>query len=359
VKSSGRTPLNLADPVAMAVVRARLTGIPLVVSSVMSLLARQGQPADEVNRAGLLPLVAVVSMGLLGVAVLLTRGRLGDRGFLGSLVLFQLLLLCLGWSVQRAGGQMPTAILLIGPTTTAAVFCSKKWHVGVQVLTATAVAGALAFQQHPTLAAATGEAGGHVFSYAVLAFTVHWLRERAVQSLVAAQRGEITDPLTGLTNRRGLEQLAGQTWRQTALARRPVAVIVVDIDHFKRVNDTLGHAAGDALLCSVARSLETGVRERDIVTRLGGEEFVVVAEIEPADAVVLAERLRARVERDVHPITVSVGVLELVPDPGADEDVTPAIWHAVNEADEALFEAKSSGRNRVVSAVHGGPPPHG
>lgn len=155
----------------------------------------------------------------------------------------------------------------------------------------------------------------------------------------------ITDPLTGLVNRRGaLEAMR----RETARARRherPICIAFIDVDHFKAVNDTYGHAVGDKVLVALADVLTSSVRREDVVARWGGEEILVVlpdATLEQARQ--LAERAREAVASMLHDglpsVTVSVGVAEL----GVEAD---AIDASLAEADARLYEAKSAGRNRV------------
>lgn len=159
-----------------------------------------------------------------------------------------------------------------------------------------------------------------------------------------------TDPLTGLANRRNtlgeLEALA----RAGRVDLAPV-VLLGDIDHFKRINDECGHDVGDQVLVAVAAVLRSSLREADIVSRWGGEEFLVLLPSTRAgEAGELAERLRARVEalvfmgRDSRlvPVTISIGAATLAP-----QD-TGAAW--LRRADEALYRAKDAGRNRCVMA---------
>lgn len=171
--------------------------------------------------------------------------------------------------------------------------------------------------------------------------------------LVAAQRHlAITDGLTGLRTRR-VFVLALKT--ETARARRAgtqVGILAIDVDHFKVVNDSHGHAAGDEVLREVARRLRTHCRASDIVARIGGEEFAVLAPATDSDTLAgLAERLR----RAVHatPVTanhrtistsVSIGAA-LYPADAADGE------GALQAADQALYAAKRSGRNRLVTAA--------
>lgn len=160
-----------------------------------------------------------------------------------------------------------------------------------------------------------------------------------------------TDALTGLRNRRHVEEYLAKL---TSLARRyvePIAVLVIDIDHFKSVNDTHGHDAGDAVLREVASRMLGSVRLEDMVGRWGGEEFLVVLpNTAEQGAAELAERLRQVVadtpcrldDGDAVQVTISVGcAANLIDDAG----------RLVRSADTAMYEAKQTGRDRVVVAA--------
>lgn len=159
----------------------------------------------------------------------------------------------------------------------------------------------------------------------------------------------IRDPLTGLFNRRYMEEAIEREPRFTARPDYPIGVIMLDIDHFKTINDTYGHAAGDAVLRRVGRLLLTSVRAEDIVCRYGGEEFVLVLPRAPVEvARARAEQIRAHVSeiyiehngRPLPPITISAGVA-LVP------HHAPSVGEALRVADWALYQAKRNGRNQV------------
>jgi diguanylate cyclase (GGDEF)-like protein len=149
-----------------------------------------------------------------------------------------------------------------------------------------------------------------------------------------------TDPLTGVSNRRAMDDALTS---MTAMKHRYqviFSIVIVDIDHFKSVNDQRGHVAGDQVLQAVAKLMDEMARETDIVTRYGGEEFVVLMpQTELSGACVLAERIRSAVERKLT-LTVSVGAAEAL-DGESPEDL-------LRRADAALYLAKSCGRNRVA-----------
>ncbi len=162
------------------------------------------------------------------------------------------------------------------------------------------------------------------------------------------QRLAITDGLTGLYNRRHFLELAGREFERSRRYDRPLSAILLDIDHFKRVNDTHGHAVGDEVLQALAARFRENVRDIDLLTRYGGEEFaVLLPESDLAAARQAAERLRQSVaetpiETAAGPlsVTISLGVALVAPD--CQDPAT-----LLRLADEALYKAKNAGRNRV------------
>ncbi|MCK9903022.1 diguanylate cyclase [Frankia sp. Cpl3] len=158
-----------------------------------------------------------------------------------------------------------------------------------------------------------------------------------------------SDCLTGLPNRRRFLELAQARLQQCRWNGQPFAVLMIDIDRFKQVNDTFGHATGDEVLATVAASIRATLRAGDIVGRIGGEEIAVITDYDPPD---LAERLRQtiaalafRTARGTLGVTVSVGTAQLAP-------VDTTLADVLDRADCALYAAKNSGRNRVVDAPH-------
>ncbi len=158
------------------------------------------------------------------------------------------------------------------------------------------------------------------------------------------------DPLTGLANRRVFEVSLSREIDRVARNGDPALLLALDIDHFKRVNDTHGHAAGDQVLRSVATALLESVRPMDVVARIGGEEFAIILPNCPSPfGETVAERIRRRIERE--PVTVGPG--EAIPvsisigGAFAPQWVrsTPAIW--LERADQQLYLAKAQGRNLV------------
>jgi diguanylate cyclase (GGDEF)-like protein len=157
------------------------------------------------------------------------------------------------------------------------------------------------------------------------------------------------DELTGLCNRRNFIELAEIELSRSRRKSAPTSLTMLDIDHFKLVNDHFGHAVGDRALVEIARAMKETLRVSDISARLGGEEFVVLLpETNMEGALAVTERLRERVGRAEIPvgdgrlakITVSAGIAELLPTEGLDA--------LLKRADDALYLAKERGRNRTV-----------
>ncbi len=159
------------------------------------------------------------------------------------------------------------------------------------------------------------------------------------------------DSLTGLLNRRAIEYLLDREMQRLQRFGEQFSLLIVDIDHFKRINDRLGHAAGDAVLCAIAQTLQAHAREVDRVARFGGEEFCVLLPHTLHDGAVLAaERLREAINQVCIPwgdetiaVTISTGMATA-------ENPAETLSALMRRADEALYQAKTDGRNRVVAA---------
>ena len=180
---------------------------------------------------------------------------------------------------------------------------------------------------------------------------------RHAQLFEAQEENALTDELTGLPNRRALAQRFLQETQRARRQHHSIAFLMIDLDHFKQVNDTYGHLDGDAVLAELAQILVTGARESDVCARYGGEEFgLILHETTESGARVLAERIRAKVAAATFPgglkLTISVGVA------ATDE---PALFtELIDRADQALYVAKQGGRNqvRVADMTAPAPRPH-
>lgn len=209
------------------------------------------------------------------------------------------------------------------------------------------------YTQSATVAPVPGEDGQPVRFVAVMRdVTAAKQRQQELQWLAA------TDSLTGLPNRRHMVETVERELERTRRHRQPLSLLVLDIDHFKTVNDTHGHAAGDAVLCALADTCRGLLRVVDVPARMGGEEFVILLPQTPiAGAVEVAERLRRSVASmavpleggDTVSITVSIGIAGTTEDgPGMDEGgAVSGFDRLMALADQALYRAKGEGRNRV------------
>ena len=178
------------------------------------------------------------------------------------------------------------------------------------------------------------------------------LQQELVRAREALRFEAMHDPLTGLLNRRAVIRMLEQELTRAGRTGSPISVALIDLDRFKSINDTHGHAIGDAVLVSTARSLEQAVRGYDHVGRLGGEELVVVLpDCTEDDAVNVAERLRMLLR--LSPVSTPAGLVSFTASFGvaSSEHVGGGDPHAlVDAADAALYRAKNKGRDRVERA---------
>ena len=185
-----------------------------------------------------------------------------------------------------------------------------------------------------------------VGTLALAAAVIQTLRRRIALLLERLSQAALSDPLTGLRNRRGFEERFVAEVGRARRSGSALSVLVGDLDHFKLVNDRLGHPAGDAALVRTGDLLREAVRDADLVARTGGEEFaLILPDTRQAGAYMLAERLRAKVERafagEAVPVTISFGLAAFPNHGDSGEELAAA-------ADRALYAAKELGRNRTV-----------
>ncbi|GAB7191721.1 GGDEF domain-containing protein [Kineococcus sp. NUM-3379] len=292
-------------------------GWSCVVLGVVTLLVARDLPAGVLS--------ALTLPGVVGIANYAVNGQQTSTAT-GGAVLFVQLVLQLGLLRSRRETWVQLVVLL-------AVYAGFLLGAGAD-------------------AAEVGQALGTVgLSLALLAHAVTWLRARLDFLLVELRLQATVDPLTGVLNRNGLAR-AGEAWRaEHGAAGQQAALLLLDVDHFKRVNDTAGHVAGDAVLARLGEVLRAGVPRGANVARLGGEEFLVVLpRARERQALFVAEELRVAASKagggDLPAFTVSVGV--------AAGHVVDDVDELYRRADGALYRAKANGRDRVELCT-GGP----
>ncbi len=189
----------------------------------------------------------------------------------------------------------------------------------------------------------------HAAVLVITALAVFLLRRRAEDLLARTWELSRTDDLTRLPNRRQLTERAPALVGRAARGHEMLAVLVLDVDRFKQVNDEHGHAVGDDVLRAVGAALLAEVRVDEIAARTGGEEVVVVACVpDVAEATLLAQRLQSAVRGCASPVAVTCSLGLAVARPPAGVDPTAWLWHRVGVADGAMYRAKRGGRDRLV-----------
>jgi diguanylate cyclase (GGDEF)-like protein len=332
-------------------VAALLLAVLLVTGGAMGLvnLVLEGVVREGPGRRAY---VATMAACLLLAVPLLVRRRIGRWQTFGLVLLGDLVhvvvALCSEDPVRYA-----TPLMLLFPALVAAWFL-RPWMLAVNMVAVPLAVLVALWSSYPDPVGLAVQVGVNAGLLDLVAVAVHVLRRRERRLLAAAEALTLRDPLTGLANRRHLVEQAPRTWRQARREGLQVAAMVIDLDHFKQVNDVHGHAVGDAVLQSVARALAATVRPSDLLARLGGEELVVVGLVgDPREAGRLGERLRLAVAAartgDGHAVTASIGIALTRPVDG--EDAAAALWWLLDRADAAMYEAKQAGRDRVAGFI--------
>lgn len=192
-----------------------------------------------------------------------------------------------------------------------------------------------------------GQAGNSVADarlYETLEEQVEERTNKLKIALVELERLASTDKLTGIYNRRKLDEVAKHEVERAKRNRQSLSLLILDIDFFKKVNDTWGHPVGDEILSEVSRVVQASIRSTDILARWGGEEFVILApETSLPDARAIGERIRAAIKAHRFPtvehLTASLGVAEYKPG--------DTLGSLIKRADDALYQAKRAGRDGV------------
>jgi diguanylate cyclase (GGDEF)-like protein len=291
--------------------------------------------------------MALVITAALPLAI---RKRAGRWHTFGLVLLGDLVYVVVVFSMEDPV-RYTTPLMLMFPAFVAAWFLGP-WELGSHMVLTTVACLVTLQHSYDDVAVLAVQVGSNAGMLNAGALGIFVLRRRVQRLLVATQDLTRLDPLTGLFNRRFLVEQAPRLWRQARRDGTRVAALVLDLDHFKRLNDAYGHAAGDAVLQEVAGALSAAVRPSDILARTGGEELVVLGLVsDPDEAAHLAERLRSAVAAARtaagHAVTASIGIALTRPTDG--ESATDGLWRLVDRADAAMYEAKQQGRDRVVA----------
>ncbi len=289
--------------------------------------------------------IGAPSGSLIMVNRILTFLEERSRPFL--LVLALLLVAAFGLVDLASGPEISVYIVYLVPIALAA------WYVGQRAGTFVAISAALAW-----LWADWGS--GHLYSHPAIPFwndAMHLLAFLAFGYLVRSFRDALhvvqmqatRDPLTGLLNKRAFSEAAERERQRSRRYQHPLALLFFDLDHFKTVNDTLGHAAGDAVLRRVASVMKASLRETDLSARVGGDEFAALLVESGPDttgqaAADLGKRLLAAMAEMDSPVTFSIGVVSF---PRAPDSIDAM----VSAADQLMYQVKSEGRNAVRHVV--------
>lgn len=321
---------------ALALVGAVVAWVGALVGAIVVVL-----PGAPLARPELV-FAAAAGAAVLGAALALARARAGQAGLHAAVFVGTLLgtLGVLGWGSEHAFGPLGYAWVVVAAFVFFPAWQSLLHVASVAVVYALAMVfdrGGVAWNAWFATVTALAGAGA----------IVTLARIRATALLQQLEEAAGRDPLTGLANRRSLQDAFDIELERARRTGRPLAVLLVDIDHFKRVNDRCGHQCGDEVLRTLARVLQASKRGFDLAARHGGEEFVLLApDCDEHGAYMLAERLRTAVERafadhQAGPVTVSIGA--------AVHPVHGQTFEALlNAADEAMYAAKKLGRNRTV-----------
>jgi diguanylate cyclase (GGDEF)-like protein len=288
--------------------------------------------------------LAPLAVGFCGFAVADRFMKTSPRPGLWIAGAWGALPLLIAAAVVATGGPTSPAVmwLALPAVTLGARFEPRGMAIGTVYILALLLVSTVAVDP-----AGAADHSQSLIAAAALVLSAVILSGALVESDRAHRRRSTLDPLTGLYNRNALEQKLGELDGQPSSEAEGLshALLLCDLDHFKRVNDQLGHAAGDAVLQDVAYTMRAALRAGDSIYRVGGEEILVVLPgAAEADALEIAERLRHEVSerRPVGvPVTVSIGVAVSKPGPVDTDDL-------VARADTALYSAKAGGRDRVV-----------
>ena len=305
----------------------------------------------SLDPATIRPHWAAIFLSVLGCSALIALAcwrwgaRWSDGTVLGVLVMIDLLVLLSVVASQDRVAAMLNLILLVPVSLFAAVSLDAPYP-RCQEAIAVAGFGAATVLIAPTVLFWVTTTALPTTALIACTETALAQRRHLDRTLQALEQQSITDPLTGLLNRRGM---TSRLFGPSGLPTRHITVLVLDIDHFKAINDAYGHITGDEVLRTVGKGLLRETRGDDIAVRIGGEEFVVVTPANPEDARQLAERLRESAMEWMTAWSGTLSVGGVTAELPHAEDLTPERPAGlIEDADRCLYEAKRAGRNRVV-----------
>lgn len=253
----------------------------------------------------------------------------------------------IAYALSATPGAGDGAVLYMWPVLWTTFFFGRRG--AISIVASVGVAHAITLLVLPAASSYPGRWVDVMISVSVVAVVILTLVHRNDLLLRQLEDEARTDALTGLLNRRGFEERASPELARARREDRPVALVMFDIDYFKRINDELGHEIGDRVLTRIGALLPAQARDIDVVARFGGEEFVVLLPgCADYDAEVFAERVRGALAADDHAglptVRVSAGILSAIA-PTNIEDM-------LHGADSALYSAKRAGRDRTVIFEH-------
>jgi diguanylate cyclase (GGDEF)-like protein len=325
--------LDMQDQLEFARRVTILTGA--VLALILALTTKHGW-------AILVALVVMIAVVLVGAWRLESRRRPELWIFFSTVVNIQVML-ALGTVLSGGPESFLVNTLALPVVMVGARFSNRGLLIGAPVSVALIIATTVGVD--PAYVAAHPESLAVPLSL-VLCVAVYM--SPLVASDVRHRADSTLDELTGLLNRRGLEPRFAEVAGQAALTQQPVSVVVADIDHFKRINDTHGHPVGDVVLRQVAGAMRRSLRTFELLYRVGGEEFLLLLPGADAEhAAAIAETLRNAVE-ELHPEGIAVAC-SFGAATAEGEDIVFA--KLVKAADEALYDAKRFGRNRVEQSA--------
>ena len=303
-----------------------------------------------INDGQMVFVVVIWLFTLASLAVTLRRGRLSDREFM---VIGLGALLCIfGASLLVTDPAAARAIVsLLAVLPAIAAMGSSRWVTGAFTLIAVSLAVTSSVVEVTSTTALLVAGTAAVITVIVPVSMVAALRASLRIAMDKLARLGETDPLTGLSNRRGLLKRSNGLLDSVTKAGRCIGFMMIDVDDFKIVNDTYGHAYGDTELRGTATAIRRASGSDALVSRIGGEEFVVMAAVNgAAELVQLAERIREGVAHDCM-VTISIGAVyaPVARSAQGNPNIEQVIDGLTRSADKCVYAAKDSGRDRVMS----------